>query len=323
MLVAARFGRVTRVLCDPSVAPEPVREVLAGLDVLVERVSPPWSGSDVVGLLTFDPVTADALASLPSLRVIATPSVGFDHVDVVEATARGVWVANVPDYCVDEMADHTLALLLALVRGVVELDRSVRDGKWDYQAAGELRRLADVRLGIVGFGRIGRAVATRARAFGMDVAAHDPLVADDAVRAEGVRPASLEDLLGTSDAVTVHAPLTPATHGLIAAEELALLPPGALVVNVSRGPLVDTDALLGALRSGHLGGAALDVLDVEPPTEDAPAPSVPRLVVNPHAGWYSERSSELAVLRAAEAVRDVVEGRRPAGAVNEVASSAT
>jgi D-3-phosphoglycerate dehydrogenase len=231
-------------------------------------------------------------------------------------------VVNVPDYCVDEMADHTLALLLAQVRGVVELDRSVREGEWDYQAAGELRRVADVRLGIVGFGRIGRAVAARARALGMRVTVHDPLVSDDDVRADGARPASLEDLLRASDAVTVHAPLTPATRGLIGADELALLPRGAVVVNVSRGPLVDTEALLDALRRGHLGGAALDVLDVEPPTADAPAPSAPRLVVNPHAGWYSERASERAVLRAAEAVRDVIEGRRPAAAVNEVASSA-
>jgi phosphoglycerate dehydrogenase-like enzyme len=299
-----------------------VRDVLAGVDVAVEPGSPPWSGSDVVGLVTFDPVTAEDLVGLPALRVIATPSVGFDHIDVAGATARGVWVVNVPDYCVDEMADHTLALLLAQVRGVVELDRSVREGEWDYQAAGELRRVADVRLGIVGFGRIGRAVAARARALGMRVTVHDPLVSDDDVRADGARPASLEDLLRASDAVTVHAPLTPATRGLIGADELALLPRGAVVVNVSRGPLVDTEALLDALRRGHLGGAALDVLDVEPPTADAPAPSAPRLVVNPHAGWYSERASERAVLRAAEAVRDVIEGRRPAAAVNEVASSA-
>jgi D-3-phosphoglycerate dehydrogenase len=234
-----------------------------------------------------------------------------------------VWVCNVPDYCIDEMADHTLALLLSLVRGVVELDRSVRDGAWDYEAAGELRRIADVRLGIVGFGRIGRAVAARAQALGMAVSAHDPLVSDEGIRAAGVDPVALEDLLRTSDALTVHAPLTEATRGIIGAEELSLLPPGAVVVNAARAALVDSDALLDALRRGRLGGVALDVLDVEPPTENAPAPSEPRLVVNPHAGWYSERASELAVQRAAEAVRDVLEGRVPVAAVNEVASSAS
>jgi phosphoglycerate dehydrogenase-like enzyme len=299
-----------------------VRSALDGLGILVEQGSPPWEGNDVVGLVTFETVSADDLARLPALRVIATPSVGFDHVDVADAAARGVWVCNVPDYCVDEMADHTLALLLALVRGVVELDRSVREGRWDYEAAGELRRIADVRLGIIGFGRIGRAVAARGRALRMEVRAYDPLVSDDDIRASGARPGALDDLLRSSDALSIHAPLTPDTRGLIGAQQLALLPADAVVVNASRAALVDTNALLDALRRGHLGGVALDVLDVEPPTPDAPAPTAPRLVVNPHAGWYSERASELAVERAADAVRQVLEGRIPRNPVNEVASSA-
>jgi D-3-phosphoglycerate dehydrogenase len=312
---------VTRILCDASVPLDQVRTVLGDLDVVVELGSAPWSGTDVAGLVTFEPVSADDLARLPALRVVSTPSVGVDHVDVAAATERGVRVCNVPDYCVDEMADHTLALLLALVRGVVELDRSVRDGEWDYQAAGPLRRVADLRLGIVGFGRIGRAVAARGLALGMDVAAYDPLVPADRVEALGVRPASLSELLQASDALCVHAPLMPETHGLLGPTEIGLLPAGAVVVNASRAPLVDTAALLDALRDGRLGGVALDVLDVEPPTEQAPAPIAPRLVVNPHAGWYSEQAAELAVERAAEAVREVLEGRVPGGAVNEVAST--
>ena len=150
---------MARVLCDGSFPLERVRELLDGSGPSVETSGPPWTGDDVVGLLSFEPVTAEDIARLPGLRVIATPSVGFDHLDVEAATSRGVWVCNVPDYCVDEMADHALALLLALVRGVVELDRSVRDGEWNYSAAGPLRRIADIRLGIVGFGRIGRALA--------------------------------------------------------------------------------------------------------------------------------------------------------------------
>jgi phosphoglycerate dehydrogenase-like enzyme len=312
---------VTRVICDSSVPLAQVRAVLDGIGVVVEQGSAPWSGADVVGLITFEPVAADDLPNMPALRVVATPSVGFDHVDIAAAAYHGVWVCNVPDYCVDEMADHTLALLLALLRGVVELDRSVREGAWDYEAAGTLRRVADVRLGVVGFGRIGRAVAARGRALGMEVLAYDPLVPDDEVEAAGIRPATLDTLLRASGAVTVHAPLMPETRGLIGAEELALLPVGAVVVNVSRAPLVDTEALLDALRRGHLGGVALDVLDVEPPTPDAPAPVAPRLVVNPHAGWYSEQAAVLAVERAAASVRDVLEGRLPGNAVNEVASS--
>ncbi len=292
--------------------------MLAEPALAVEVAASPWSGDDVVGLLSFEAVTADDLARLPSLRVIATPSVGVDHVDVAAATERGVWVCNVPDYCVEEMADHALALLLALVRGIVELDRAVRDGRWDHEAAGPLRRIADVRLGVIGFGRIGRALAARALGLGMDVTAHDPFVSDEELEAAGVRPASLDELLASSDAVSVHAPLTSETRGLIGATELARLPNGALVVNAARAGLVDTNALLQALESGRLSGVALDVLDVEPPTAEAPAPVASRLVVNPHAGWYSERAEEAVFVRAAQSVRDVLDGRRPQGAVNEV-----
>jgi len=281
---------VRRVLTDPSFERELVQGDLVGLDVVVETSSPPWSGDDVVGLLSFEPVTADDLAALPKVRVVATPSVGFDHVDVEAATARGVWVCNVPDYCIEEMADHSIALLLALARGVVELDRSVREGGWDHRAAGRLGRLADVRLGIVGYGRIGRAVAARAHALGMNVVAFDPLLEPDAIASTGVQPASLEELLRSSTAVTLHAPLTPDTEHLLGARELALLPEGAYVLNVARSGLVDSEALLAALAAGRLGGVALDVLEVEPPDAAAPAPQVPRLVVNPHAGWYSEEA---------------------------------
>jgi D-3-phosphoglycerate dehydrogenase / 2-oxoglutarate reductase len=308
---------MARVLCDSSFPLERTRDVLAGAEVAVG--SSPWSGEDVVGLLSFEPVTADDLARLPALTVVATPSVGFDHVDVEAATRRGVWVCNVPDYCVDEMADHALALLLALVRGIVELDRSVREGRWSHDAAGPLTRISDIRLGVIGFGRIGRAVAARARALGMDVSAFDPFVPDAEVAAEGVRPAPLDELLRSSTALSLHAPLMDETRGLLGARELALLPEGAFVVNVARGELVDTSALLDALAAGRLGGAALDVLDVEPPDE---APEAPRLIVTPHAGWYSERAKEEVFRRAAQSVRDVVEGRTPRDAVNEPVASA-
>ena len=310
---------MARVLCDPSVPVEQAREILAGPEVAVESGSPPWSGDDVVGLLSFDPVTAADIDGLPSLQVIATPSVGFDHVDVDAATRHGIWVCHVPDYCVDEMADHALALLLALARGVVELDRSVRAGLWSYEAAGPLQRVADIRLGVIGFGRIGRALASRGRALGMDVCAHDPFVSGEDIAAAGVRPATLGELLQASTAVSLHAPLTAETRRLLGRRELELLPDGAYVVNVSRGGLVDADALLEALENGRLGGVALDVLDVEPPSPDSPAPVAPRLVVNPHAGWYSERAEDAVVRRATEAVRDALEGRRPEGAVNDPA----
>ena len=306
---------MARILCDDSVPLERIRAVLVEHDV--DSSTTPWSGDEVAAIVSFAPVTAADLERLPALRIVATPSVGIDHLDVDAATRRGVWVCNVPDYCVDEMADHALSLLLALVRGVVELDRSVRAGEWDYEAAGPLRRLSDIRLGVIGFGRIGRALANRARILGMEVCAHDPLLSADEIAAAGARPLTLDELLGSATAISIHAPSTPETHGLIGRRELELLPQGAYVVNVSRGALVDTDALLGALASGRLGGAALDVLEVEPPTPRAPAPQAPRLVLNPHAGWYSEHAEEAVFRRAAESVRDALAGRRPAGAVNQ------
>jgi D-3-phosphoglycerate dehydrogenase / 2-oxoglutarate reductase len=313
---------MARVLCDSTVPLQLTRDVLAPGGLVVERSAPPWAGGDVVALVSFAPVSEADLERLPALRVIAAPSVGYDHVDVEAATRRGIWVCNVPDYCVDEMADHALALLVALVRGVVELDRTVRAGHWYHDAAGTLRRLSDVRLGIIGFGRIGRALAARARALGMDVSAHDPLVSESEIAAEGVRPAALTELLESSSALSIHVPLTEETRGLVGARELALLPDGAFVVNVSRGGLLDVDALTEELASGRLGGAALDVLEVEPPTAGSPAPAAPRLVVTPHAGWYSERAHEEVHRRAAASVLDVLEGRTPRNAINEPLASA-
>lgn len=305
-----------RVLVDAPPFPlDLVRDLLAPAGALVEGGPRPWSGDDVVGLLVWDAVTAEDLARLPALKVVATCSVGFDHIDVVAAAKRAVRVCNVPDYCIEEMADSTLALLLALLRGVVALDRTVRLGAWDDHAAGELSRLRGTRLGVVGFGRIGRAVAARGLALGMEVWATDPIVAARDVAAAGVRPATLDELLESCKAITLHVPLTPRTERLIGAREIDLMPRGAYLVNTARAGLVDAAALAAALESGQLGGAAVDVLAVEPPTAQHPAPTHPRLIVTPHSAWYSPESEREVYRRATLAVRAVLEGREPEGAV--------
>jgi len=295
-----------------------VRSLLAGHNVEVVAGSEPWAGDDVVALLvgTETQVRAADLARLPRLSVVATCSVGFDHVDVEAATTRGVWVCNVPDYCVEEVADHSLALLLALVRGVVELDRNVRAGGWDWTAAGPLRRIRGLRLGIVGFGRLGRALAERALSLGMDVWATDPAVGNAAIAAAGVRPAPLDELLASCEAFSLHAALSEETRRLIGDAELARMPRGSVLVDTARAELLDVNAVLQALESGHLAGAALDVLPVEPPTVEAPAPQAPRLVVTPHAAWYSPEAEAAVYRRPVLAVRAVLEGREPEGAVN-------
>jgi D-3-phosphoglycerate dehydrogenase len=268
---------------------------LAGFDV----VSAPQD--DVVAVLTMpaQPVGEKLMAQLPALRVVGTASVGFDHVDIEEADRRGVAVVSVPDYCTEEVADHTLALLYALLRGVVELDRRVARGEWDARAAGPLRTLAGMRVGIVGLGRIGNAVATRLLALGAEVWATDVLP----VARDGVQLVELDELLAECAAITLHVPLTKETRGLIRSSEIASMRSGALLVNTSRGGVVDAGAVLQALRSRQLGGAALDVLPTEPP----PAPPLaPNLIVTPHAAYYSEASEERSYRLCIARVREVL-----------------
>jgi D-3-phosphoglycerate dehydrogenase / 2-oxoglutarate reductase len=306
-----------RVLADDSVDREALAAALARPDVAVAPLDSLLEGDDVVGVVAWErPVGEADLARLPALRVVLTPSVGFDHIDLDAARRHGgVWVCHVPDYCVDEMADTALTLSLALMRGVVELDRRVRDGHWDAGGAGPLRRVRGTRLGVVGFGRIGAALAARAVALGFEVWACDPGVADDAIAAAGVRPAALVDLLAACHVVSLHAPLTPGTRGLIGAAEIAAMPRGALVVNAARAGLCDTSALLAALGDGRLGGVALDVLDVEPPTAEHPAPRAPNLIVTPHAAYASAEAEAELQRRIAAALSAVLDGRAPDGAL--------
>jgi D-3-phosphoglycerate dehydrogenase len=312
-------GENLRVLVgDDGYDPERVGELLAGAGVTVAQAREPWGGDDVVGLLvgTETEVRATDLDRLPALRVVATCSVGFDHVDVEEAERRGIWVTSVPDYCVEEVADHALALVLSLLRGVVVLDRGVRAGGWDWQAAGELRRIRGTRLGVVGLGRTGRALVEKVAALGFEVWGTDPALSAEEIAAAGARPGSLRELLAACHAVSLHVALTPQTEGLLGAEELALMPDGAVLVDTARPQLLDLEALRRELESGRLGGAALDVIPVEPPTAEHPAPAWPRLVVTPHVAWYSAEADEACHTRPVLSVRAVLEGREPDGAVN-------
>jgi D-3-phosphoglycerate dehydrogenase / 2-oxoglutarate reductase len=269
-------------------------ELLAGFEV----VRTPQE--DVVGVLTIgQPVGAELFAQLPALRVVATATVGYDHIDIEAAEERGVAVVSVPDYCTQEVADHALALLLGLVRGIVALDRDVRRGGWDAKAAGPLRTVAELRIGIVGLGRIGGAVATRLLALGAEVWVHDVLPA----ARNGVRFVELEELLAECDAVTLHVPLTQETRGLIGRAQIASMKRDAVLVNTSRGAVVDVMAVLEALRAGRLGGAALDVLPQEPPMV---APLAPNLVLTPHAAYYSEAAEKRAVLLAVARMREIL-----------------
>lgn len=255
---------------------------------------------DVVAVLTIDePVGVELMDLMPTLRVVATATVGFDHIDVDAADERGIAVVSVPDYCTQEVADHAIALLYALLRGVVTLDGAVRSGAWDAKGAGRLRTLAELRVGIVGLGRIGNAVATRLLALGAEVWAHDVVP----VARDGVRFVELDELLVECDAITLHVPLTRETRNLLGRAEIAAMRPGAYLVNTARGAVVDVGAVLQALRAGRLGGAALDVLPQEPPPV---APLAPRLILTPHAAWYSDASEERSYRLAVARVRELL-----------------
>jgi D-3-phosphoglycerate dehydrogenase / 2-oxoglutarate reductase len=257
-------------------------------------------------LTCWAPVSAAAVAASASLRVVARMGVGLDNIDVAAATASGVLVTNVPDYCVEEVSDHAVALVLAWTRGIAQADRQVRAGRWD-PAGARLRRLSTLTCGVVGFGRIGRCTARKLLALGAQVLASSPGRPADT---GGVPVVALEELLARSDVVIVHARLTAATRHLLGARELSLMPPGSLLVNVSRGGLVDTAALADALASGHLAGAGLDVLEGEPavPPELLEHAGV---VITPHIAFSSDASVLDLRRSAAEEVVRVLTGQAP------------
>jgi D-3-phosphoglycerate dehydrogenase len=263
------------------------------------------------------PVSADAVAASPDLRVVARMGVGLDNIAVDAATARGVLVTNVPDYCVEEVSDHAVGLVLAWTRGLVRADREVRAGRWD-PAGARLRRLATLTCGVVGYGRIGRLTARKLAGLGARVIASDLFATPDP---HGIPLVALDELLRSSDAVIVHAPLTPATHHLIGPRELSLMPRGALIVNVSRGGLVDTAALIEALRDGRLGAAGLDVLESEPEVPPALLEH-PAVVITPHIAFSSDVAVEQLRRSAAEEVVRVLSGRAALHPCNQPAAAA-
>jgi D-3-phosphoglycerate dehydrogenase len=251
-------------------------------------------------------VSAGSIASSKPLKIVARLGVGLDNIAVQAATELGIWVTNVPDYCVEEVSDHAVGFALAWTRGLIHFDREVRARRWD-PASAKLRRLANLTCGVVGFGRIGRATARKLAAFGCRLLAHDPALKGEA---EGVPCVDLEALLQQSDIVVVHAPLLPSTHHLINRERLALMPRGGLLINVSRGGVVDTGAVTESLQSGQLSAVGLDVLESEP---NVPAALVAEsgAMLTPHVAFSSDASIVELRRSAAEEVVRVLQGHAP------------
>lgn len=265
----------------------------------------------------YAPIDASVLDALGRCRVVVRYGVGVDTVDVEAATRHGVWVANVPDYGVEEVSDHALALAMNMLRGISRLDRSVRSGGWDVGIVRPLRRIRDLTVGVVGCGRIGSAFARKASRLDLRVIAYDAVPVPGELVEEGVEPVGFDELLATSDVVSLHVPLTEETRHFVGEEQIRRMKPGAFLVNTARGGIVDHAALLRALDEGEISGAALDVLETEPPEEGDPLISHDRVLVTPHAAWYSEESYEtLKTETAREAVR-VLSGEPPRSPVNQ------
>jgi D-3-phosphoglycerate dehydrogenase len=274
-------------------------------------------------LVTYAKITADMIRQMPRCRIIARFGIGVDNVDIAAATDTGIVVTRVPDYCIDEVSDHTLALLLALVRKIPFANSSVHAGRWEMSAVVPIHRLRGRVLGLVGFGRIPQLVAPKAKAFGLKVVTSDPFVRQDITTAADVERVDFAELVKVSDYVSIHTPLMPETQGLFNADVFRQMKPTAYLINTARGPIVDEAALARALDAGQLAGAALDVLSQEPPT-GSPLLGRNNVILTPHMSFYSVESLVELQTKAAEEVVRVLTGQAPRNPVNpEVTKSRT
>ena len=306
-------------------------EALAKLDVQFVPVDAADEAAVLAAVATADAfyptgkVTARTIAAMKNCKIIALGSIGVDYVDIAAATAAGIPVTNVPDTFVEEVADHAMTLLLGGFRRLVEHDRMVRDGRWRDGRAHlyEFPRLWGQTLGFVGFGHVARAVALRAKPFGLRMLAYDPYVEELAMLPLGVEPAGLNELLAASDFVSMHAPGTPETGHMMAEAEFRRMKPTALFINTGRGATVDEAALTTALQQGWIAGAALDVLEVEPPRQDNPLLQMRNVTFTAHVASASSRFDPARKRRVGHEIALVLGGRWPMSCVNPAVLAGT
>jgi D-3-phosphoglycerate dehydrogenase / 2-oxoglutarate reductase len=300
----------------------PAREVLSKIGADVQLAAEPTPetilriamNADAL-LVTYAKITADMIRQMTRCRIISRFGIGVDNVDLAAATSAGIVVTKVPDYCIDEVSDHTLALLLALARKIPSSNARVHSGRWEMKAVVPIHRLRGTVLGLVGFGRIPRLVAPKAQSFGIRVVAHDPFVPQEIFSRAAVEHVEFGELLKMSDYVSIHSPLVPETQNLFSDDVFRQMKRGAYLVNTARGPIVDEAALARALDAGYLAGAALDVLPQEPPS-GSPLFGRENVIITPHTSFYSEESLVDLQIRAAEEVARVLTGQAPRNAVN-------
>lgn len=302
---------------------EPERAILAqaGASLVVAERGSEDELADLAGeadgiLTCWKPVTARVIRRAQKCRAIGRYGIGLDNIDVACATELGIVVTNVPSYCIEEVSDHALALLLSLARKVPAYDRAIKAGRYDLRAQMPLYRLRGKTLGIAGFGKIGRALYRKAQGFEFKVLVYDPYLDPASLGGYIVEQVGITELLERSDFISIHVPLNAETRGLFNAEAFKRMKPTAFLINTCRGPVVDEAALLEALNTGRIAGAGLDVLSSEPPSAQAPLVLHPRAIISPHAAFYSQESVLELQTAAARQMAEVLTGRRPANIVN-------
>lgn len=301
---------------------DPARDVLSKAGAELRMATEPTSeailqvAQDADGLLvTYAKITADMIRQMKRCRIIARFGIGVDNVDVAAATSAGIVVTRVPDYCIDEVSDHTMALLLALVRKIPFANSRAQAGQWEMSAVIPIYRLRGRVLGLVGFGRISQLVALKAKSFGLKMVTYDPYIPASITTNAGVENIAFSELVKVSDYVSIHTPLVQETNHLFNADVFRQLKPTAYLINTARGPIVDETALAHALDERQLAGAALDVLSQEPPT-DSPLFGRDNVILTPHMSFYSVESLVELQTKAAEEVVGVLGGQAPRNLVN-------
>ena len=310
--------RLIAVTDSPFPSLDPARAALARVEPEL-RMAASASADDILAvgrdadaiLVTYAKLPGELLRKLTRCKAIGRFGLGVDNIDVAAAAGLGITVTYVPDYCMHEVSDHAMALLLALARKIPLSNKLVQAGRWEMPAVVPIHRLAGRVLGLVGFGNIPRALAPKAKAFGLTVVTHDPFVPREVPAAAGVEAVSFERLLAISDFVSVHAPLTPSTRGLFNADALRKMKKGAMLINTARGPLVEEAALVAALDAGHLAAAALDVVEVEPLARDSRLLGRDNLILSPHTGFYSVEALDELQTKCASDVARVLCGEPP------------
>jgi len=306
---------------------DPAREVLSSIGAEIQLSPEPTADAimklakDADGVLvTYAKITADMIQQMTKCRIISRFGIGVDNVDIPVATEKGIVVTKVPDYCIDEVSDHAMALLLSAVRKIPMGTEQVHSGTWKMPNFVPIHRLRGSVLGLAGFGRIPQLVAPKAQAFGMKVIAYDPYLPKDVFTKAGVEQVDFPTLLKRSDYISVHSPLTPETKGLFNADAFRQMKKGAYIVNTARGPVIDEHALAAAIDSGHIAGAGLDVMTTEPPV-NSPLLGKRNVIITPHTSFYSDESLVELQTKAAQEVANVLTGKPARNPVNEVAPS--